>query len=131
MAARWPSRGVERVHRLTAIHAVDTSRRSIIVLDGLAGSYAEAFWRWSAVYTDAMSMKNINLSIDEDVIRAVRRHAAERGSTLDAIVREFLTELANREDRVRKARQRIVELSNRSTARIGSRVWTREELHQR
>ena len=69
-----------------------------------------------------MSMKNINLSIDEDVIRAVRRHAAERGSTLDAIVREFLTALANREDR---------ELSERSTARIGSRTRAREELHQR
>ena len=76
-------------------------------------------------------MKKITLRIDEGVILAVRRHAAERGSTVNAIVREFLTELVNREDRVRKARQRIAELSGRSTARIGSRAWTRDELHQR
>ena len=79
-------------------------------------------------------MKNITLSVDEDVLRAVRRCAAKRGSTVDAIVREILTELVNREDRgdrVRKARRRIVELSERSTARIGSRTWTRDELHQR
>ena len=76
-------------------------------------------------------MKRITLSVDEDVIRAVRLYAAERGSTVNALVREFLTELANREDRARKARRRIVELSERSTARIGSRAWTREELHER
>lgn len=76
-------------------------------------------------------MKNITLSVDEDVIRTVRLYAAERGSTASALVREFLTELASREDRVRKAREPIAELSERSTARIGSRTWTREDLHER
>jgi len=42
-----------------------------------------------------------------------------------------LTDPAKREDRIRKARQRLSELSERSTARIGSRTWTREELHER
>ena len=76
-------------------------------------------------------MKNIAISVDDGVLRTVRLYAAERGSTVNALVREFLTELANREDRVRKARGRIAELSERSTARIGSRAWTREELHER
>ena len=76
-------------------------------------------------------MRNITLSVDEGVIRTVRLYAAERDSTVNALVREFLTELANREDRIRKARRRIAELSERSTARIGSRAWTREELHER
>ena len=39
--------------------------------------------------------KNIALSVDEGVIRTVRLYAAERGSTVNALVREFLTELAN------------------------------------
>lgn len=76
-------------------------------------------------------MKGITVSIDEDVIRAVRPYAAERNSTVEALVREFLTELADRKDGTRKARRRIVELSERSTARIGSRAWTREDLHER
>ena len=76
-------------------------------------------------------MKNITLSIDEDVVRTVRRYAVERGSTVNALVREFLTGIANREDRARKARQRIRQLSQQSTARVGSISWTREELHER
>lgn len=76
-------------------------------------------------------MKNITLSIDEDVVRTVRRYAAEHGSTVNALVREFLTGLADREDRARKARQRIRQLSEQSTARVGSRSWIREELHER
>lgn len=76
-------------------------------------------------------MKSITLSVDETVIRRVRLYAAERGATVNALIREFLTDLANREDRTRKARQRIMELSGRSRASIGSRSWTREELHER
>ena len=34
-------------------------------------------------------MKRITLSVGEDVIRAVRLYAAERGSTVSALVREF------------------------------------------
>ncbi len=74
-------------------------------------------------------MKNITLSIDADVIRTVRCYTAEHGYTVNALVREFLTDLANREDRARKARQRIQQLSEQSTARVGSRSWTREELY--
>lgn len=73
-------------------------------------------------------MKNVTLSVDEAVLRTVRLYAAERGSTVNALVREFLNGLAGKEDR---ARRRIVELSARSTARIGSRTWTREDLHER
>ena len=76
-------------------------------------------------------MKNITLSIDEDVVCTVRRYAAEHGSTVNALVREFLTGIADREDRARKAGQRIRQLSEQSTARVGSRSWTREELHER
>lgn len=73
-------------------------------------------------------MKNVTLSVDEAVLRTVRLYAAERGSTVNALVREFLNGLAGKEDR---ARRRIAELSARSTARIGSRTWTREDLHDR
>lgn len=76
-------------------------------------------------------MKNITLSVEEDTLAEVRRYAAERGSSVNALVREFLREVATREDRARKARARILELSEESEARIGSASWTREELHER
>lgn len=76
-------------------------------------------------------MKNVTLSIDEAVLSAVRKYAAERNSSVNALVREFLGAIAEREDRAKNARQRILELSEGSHARIGSKSWSRNELHAR
>ena len=76
-------------------------------------------------------MKNITLSIDENILAAVRRHAANRDSTVNALVREFLTGLATHEDRARRARARLRQLSAQSSGRLGKKTWTREQLHDR
>lgn len=78
-----------------------------------------------------MLVKNVTLSIDEEVLSAVRKYAAERNSSVNALVREFLGAIAEREDRAKKSRERIRELSECSEARIGSGTWSRDELHAR
>jgi hypothetical protein len=76
-------------------------------------------------------MKNITLAVDEGVLAVARRYAVEHDSSVNALVREFLASIAEREDRARQARKRLRELSERSSARIGSASWTRDELHER
>ena len=76
-------------------------------------------------------MKNLTLSVDESVLAAVRQYAAARHSSVNRLVREFLTEIATREDRARRARRRLLDLSDRSTARIGPKTWSRDDLHER
>jgi hypothetical protein len=76
-------------------------------------------------------MKNITLSVDDDILAAVRRHAAERNSSVNALVREYLTGLAAHEDRASRARARLRQLSKRSAGRLGKKTWTREDLHDR
>jgi hypothetical protein len=76
-------------------------------------------------------MKNITLSVDENVLAAARRHAAERNSTVNALVREFLTGLAAHQDRAKRARTRLRQLSAQSQGQLGKRTWTREDLHDR
>ena len=76
-------------------------------------------------------MKNITLSVDETVLTVVRRYAAEQGCSVNALVRDYLSGLAERQDRARKARQSLRKLSNKSTARIGAKSWNRAELHER
>ena len=76
-------------------------------------------------------MKNITLSVDDSVLASVRRHAAERDSTVNALVREYLTNLAAHEDRAKRARARLLSLSKQSRGRLGKRTWSREELHDR
>ncbi len=76
-------------------------------------------------------MKNITLSIDEKVLAKARRFAVEHNSSVNGLVREYLTSVAEREDRARQVRKRLRELSDRSGARIGARSWNRDELHER
>ena len=76
-------------------------------------------------------MKNVTIALDEALIREVRRIAAERSTTLNAMIRGFLEELAERESSAVKARRRIVELCRDTKAEIEPRTWTRDELHER
>ena len=76
-------------------------------------------------------MKNVTLSVDERVLARVRRYAVERRSSVNALVREYLRTLAEKEDRAQGARKRIRELSRSSRARIGDRSWDRDSLHER
>ena len=76
-------------------------------------------------------MKNVTIALDESLLREVRRIAADRSTTLNGMIREFLEELARRESRAIKARRRIVELCRETRAEVGRRTWSRDELHER
>ena len=76
-------------------------------------------------------MKNITLSVHEDVLAAVRRHAAERNCSVNSLVRDYLSTLAAHDDRASQARSRMRQLSEQSSGRLGARTWTRDELHVR
>ena len=77
------------------------------------------------------SMKNLTLAIEESTLREARRIAAERSTTLNAMIRDYLDQLTTRESQATQARARIRELSEQSTARIGKRAWSRQDIHER
>ncbi len=76
-------------------------------------------------------MKNITLAVDEEVLAIVRRYSAEQNRSVNGLVREFLADIARREDRARQARTTIRNLSENSTAKRGIGSWRREDLHER
>jgi hypothetical protein len=82
-------------------------------------------------YTQTVLMKNITLSIDEKVLAAVRRYALEHESSINGLVREFLTRIAYSENRSKKARRQLRVLSNRSKAQIETVSWNRDSRHER
>ena len=82
-------------------------------------------------YTYTVFVKNITLSVDDEVLSAVRRHAAERNSSVNALVREYLTNIARQQDNARRARARIRQMSRKSEGRLGRKSWTRDDLHDR
>jgi hypothetical protein len=76
-------------------------------------------------------MKNVTIAIDEATLREARRIAADRSTSLNALIREFLDGLTLRESQSRTARRRIAQLCRDSKAEVGARTWTRDDLHGR
>jgi hypothetical protein len=77
-------------------------------------------------------MKNVTLSIDEKVLKEARRYAAARDTTLNGLVREYLTRIASEEDLVANARKELLRLADTSKGRLGPDwKWNREALYDR
>jgi len=76
-------------------------------------------------------MKNVTITLDEKTLREARRIAAERSTSLNALIRDFLERLTRRESHARAARRRIAELCEDSEAEVGERRWSRDDLHER
>jgi hypothetical protein len=75
--------------------------------------------------------RNITLAIDEAVLDKVRVVAAQRKTTVNGLVREFLETLATEDDRRAEARRRLVELAQSSEARLPAGYkWNREEIYE-
>lgn len=77
-------------------------------------------------------MQNITLSVDEKIIKKVRRIALERETTLTALVREYLIGLTSSYDSEKDTAIDKLERSFDIYSReIGEQTWNREELHER
>ncbi len=77
-------------------------------------------------------MANITMSLDEELIKKVKKIAVEKNTTLTGLVREYLTRIARQEEQRRE--EVIDELSrimNSSSVHIGEARWSRDELHER
>ena len=72
---------------------------------------------------------NITLSIDDRVVADARRIAAERGTSLNQLVRDYLNELTRTDDVESVLRELDAMWSERTYRSQGP--WTREEAHER
>lgn len=71
-------------------------------------------------------IKNITFSADERVIEEAREEARRRKTTLNVLFREWLAELAARDERKRKI-ERLMEDMNQYNA---GRPFTRDEMNR-
>ena len=76
-------------------------------------------------------MKNLTLRIEEDILAKARQIASEQTTSVNALIREYLNDLVRQKSRQEIARKELSALCRNSTAVIGSRTWTRDELHDR
>ena len=77
---------------------------------------------------------NITLSLNENLVKKVRKIAVDRDTTLTGLVRDYLENLAAEEaasGRKRRERETLEHSFERFQFKVGKRTWTREDLHVR
>lgn len=78
-------------------------------------------------------MTNLTITVDEETLKRARIRALEEGTSVNAVLREYLERYAGARREQLEALQRIIESSRESTSGSGpgGRTWTREELYDR
>lgn len=77
-------------------------------------------------------MTNLTLTIDDDVLRKARIRALELGTSVNALVREYLGQVAGRSTAAEGIAE-FLEATRGSGAGSGAegRSWTRDDLYDR
>jgi predicted CopG family antitoxin len=76
-------------------------------------------------------MKNITVSVDDDIYRRARMKAAEQDTSVSALVKRFLTELAAGESDAERLKREERELRARITTFSAGDRLLREDVHGR
>jgi plasmid stability protein len=76
-------------------------------------------------------MKNITVSLDDDTYRRARIRAAERDTSVSALVRAFLIEVAAGESDVDRLKREEASLRERVISFSASDRLSRDQLHER
>jgi len=77
---------------------------------------------------------NITLSLDDKLVKELRKLAIDRDTTLTGLVREYLEKLAA-ENSASGRKRREIDALERSfkqfSFKVGKRTWKREDLYER
>ncbi len=79
---------------------------------------------------------NVTLTLEDEVVRKVRRIAAERDTTVTGLVRQYLVKLSQEEseseaDRRARVTAKLDRAFDQFKVHASPRTWTRAELYER
>lgn len=73
-------------------------------------------------------MANLTITIDDELLKRARIRALEQDTSVNALLRDYLTAFAGVE---RDALEEVVRMAGRARSSSGGRKWKREEAHGR
>jgi hypothetical protein len=77
-------------------------------------------------------MTNITMSVDETLLQQARKVALERGTSLSGMVREFLTEITQRDEEKKQiAVRELKKIFKQNSIDLSTKNWSREDLYER
>ncbi len=75
--------------------------------------------------------KNITFAIDEDLLNKIRVVAAERRTSVNALVRDHLKSLVANRYEVDEAREALMNLAHEKAGDMGCQKWDRSNIYDR
>ncbi len=78
-------------------------------------------------------MANLTLTIDDDLLLKARQRALSEKTSVNSIVRDYLTSYATTRDqeRVQRLIRLMDEINDKDKPSSGGKKWTREEIYDR
>lgn len=76
-------------------------------------------------------MANLTIAVEGEVLKRARVRAVQEGTSVNAVLRDYLERYAGTASAQERAVERLIELSESAPSRRGGRKWTRDELHER
>jgi predicted transcriptional regulator len=77
---------------------------------------------------------NVTLSLDDELVKKIRKIAVERDTTLTGLIRQYLEQVAAEDSalgRKRREREALEHTFQTFHFKIGKRNWSRADLHAR
>ena len=75
--------------------------------------------------------QNVTLVIEEDLLLAARKIALDQRTSVNQLVREYLTSLVDESSRRHLARARLKQVFETGVVEVGERTWSRDDLYDR
>lgn len=75
--------------------------------------------------------QNLTLTLDADLLKAARKLAIERDTSVNQLVRDYLENEVHSTERRKASTDRLKKLFKTAKLEIGGATWTRDELHER
>lgn len=76
-------------------------------------------------------MANLTITVDDQLLRRARVRAAQLGTSVNAVLRSYMTSWVGGSDERAAAVGSLLERAGRARSGRGGRGWTRDELHER
>jgi hypothetical protein len=75
--------------------------------------------------------RKLTLSLDDDLLRAARRVALSRNTSVNQLVRDYLAGLVREADQRQFALAELDQIFRTTRVEVGRRKWKRRDLHRR
>ena len=76
-------------------------------------------------------MANLTITVPDEILKSARRRSLEQGTSVNAVLRDYLIEFAGTQSAQANAAKRVLELSRTARSGRGKAKGTRDDLHDR